>query len=88
MTNKNPLIPPSRTQLVMDTLQGATTPLAFRAAERLANRRLLELEKIVQGLSAKWMANKTDKLMLTQTKEEMGRITQALCAARDQLGVD
>jgi hypothetical protein len=34
------------------------------------------------------VANKSDKLMLAQTREEMGRITQALGAARDQLGVD
>lgn len=88
MTSKNPLTPPSRTALVLDTLEGATTPLAFRAAERLASRRLLELEKIVQGLSVKWVPNKTDKLMLAQTKEEMGKITQALGTAREGLGVD
>lgn len=88
MTDKLQPVSQSRSQLVISTLLGATTPLEFKSAERLANRRLLELEKIIQGISVKWVPNKTDKSMLVQTKGEMERITQALGSAREQLGVD
>ena len=88
MKDKSPLVSPPRTQLVLDALQTATTPLEFQAADRIANRRLLELEKIVQGISVKWVTNRSDRAMLDQTRGEMGRITQALGEVRSRLGVD
>jgi len=52
----------------------------------MALRRLTELEKIVQGLSAKWFKGKHDALMIEQTREEMVKIGELLDARRARFG--
>ena len=59
----------NRTKYVLDNLTGAKNPIEFKFAEKMALRRLTELEKIVQGLSAKWFKGKHDALMIEQTRE-------------------
>ena len=72
--------PPSmtRTEYVIANITGVKTPLEFKTAEKLATRRLAELETIVKGISSKWIKGRHDTEMLAQTKGEMDRITQAL----------
>ena len=76
-TEKNP---PNmtRTEYVIANITGVKTPLEFKTAEKLATRRLAELETIVKGISTKWIKGRHDTEMLAQTKGEMDRITQAL----------
>jgi hypothetical protein len=52
----------------------------------MALRRLTELEKIVQGLSAKWFKGKHDAMMIEQTREEMAKIGDLLNAKRTRFG--
>lgn len=77
----------TRGEFVLKTLGEVESPVSFVYAERMAKRRLDELEKIVAGVSAKWIKNKTDHAMVEQTKAEMGRITQALADKRRKFGV-
>ena len=76
-TEKNPSNM-TRTEYVIANITGVKTPLEFKTAEKLARRRLVELEAIVKGISAKWFKGRHDTEMLAQTKGEMDRITQAL----------
>ena len=76
-TEKNPSNM-TRTEYVIANIIGVKTPLEFKTAEKLARRRLVELEAIVKGISAKWFKGRHDTEMLAQTKGEMDRITQAL----------
>ena len=85
---KTKLPPPTmtRTEYVISNLIGVKNPMEFSVAEKMALRRLSELEKIVKGISAKWFKNKTDIAMVEQTKAEMGRIGEALDAKRAKFG--
>ena len=76
----------NRTKYVLDNLTGAKNPIEFKYAEKMALRRLTELEKIVQGLSAKWFKGKHDDLMIEQTREEMVKIGELLDARRARFG--
>ena len=76
----------NRTKYVLDNLTGAKNPIEFKFAEKMALRRLTELEKIVQGLSSKWFKGKLDEQMLAQTRAEMDKITQALSDKRVKFG--
>jgi hypothetical protein len=76
----------NRTKYVLDNLTGAKNPIEFKYAEKMALRRLTELEKIVQGLSAKWFKGKHDALMIEQTREEMAKIGGLLDARRSRFG--
>ena len=76
-TEKNPSNM-TRTEYVIANITGVKTPLEFKTAERLASKRLAELEAIVKGISTKWIKGRHDTEMLAQTKGEMDRITQAL----------
>ena len=84
-TQKNPKTM-TRTEYVISNLTGVKNPMEFSVAEKMAFRRLAELEKIVQGVSSKWFKNKSDVAMIEQTQAEMGRITQALSAKREKFG--
>ena len=76
----------NRTKYVLDNLTGAKNPIEFKFAEKMALRRLTELEKIVQGLSAKWFKGKHDALMIEQTREEMAKIGDLLKSKRTRFG--
>ena len=76
----------NRTKYVIDNLNGAKSPMDFKFAEKMALRRLNELEKIVQGLNSKWFKGKNDVQMIQQTQEEMGRIGEILSAKRARFG--
>ena len=76
-TEKNPTNM-TRTEYVIANITGVKTPLELKTAEKLARRRLTELEAIVKGISTKWFKGRHDTEMLAQTKAEMDRITQAL----------
>ena len=76
----------NRTKYVIDNLNGAKSPMEFKFAEKMALRRLNELEKIVQGLNSKWFKGKNDVQMIQQTQEEMGRIGEILSAKRARFG--
>ena len=76
----------NRTKYVIDNLTGVKSPIDFKFAEKMALRRLTELEKIVQGLNSKWFKGKHDVEMVEQTKAEMGRIGQALQEKRAKFG--
>ena len=84
-TEKNPTNM-TRTDYVIANITGVKTPLELKTAEKLARRRLTELEAIVKGISAKWFKGKLDVEMLAQTQAEMGRITQALVVKREKFG--
>jgi hypothetical protein len=84
-TEKNPTNM-TRTDYVIANITGVKTPLELKTAEKLARRRLAELEAIVKGISAKWFKGRHDTEMLAQTKAEMDRITQALVAKREKFG--
>jgi hypothetical protein len=84
-TEKNPTNM-TRTEYVIANITGVKTPLELKTAEKLARRRLAELEAIVKGISAKWFKGRHDTEMLSQTKSEMDRITQALVAKREKFG--
>ena len=84
-TEKNPSTM-TRTEYVIANITGVKTPLELKTAEKLARRRLTELEAIVKGISAKWFKGRHDTEMLAQTKAEMDRITQALVAKREKFG--
>jgi hypothetical protein len=84
-TEKNPQHM-NRTEYVILNITGVKTPLEFKTAEKLASRRLGELEAIVKGISTKWFKGKLDEQMLAQTKGEMDRITQALSDKRAKFG--
>lgn len=77
----------TRTDYVISNLTGVKSPIEFKFAEKMALRRLGELEKIVQGVSSKWFKSKSDVQMVEQTKEEMGRIQDLLSAKRAKFGV-
>jgi len=77
----------TRTEYVVSNLIGVRTPMEFSVAEKMALRRLTELEKIVKGISSKWIKNKTDRDMIEKTKSEMGRIGAALEEKRAKFGV-
>ena len=76
----------NRTKYVIDNLTGVKSPLELKSAEKIALRRLTELEKIVQGLNSKWFKGKHDVEMIEQTKAEMGRIGEALQEKRAKFG--
>ena len=76
----------NRTKYVIDNLNGAKSPIDFKYAEKMALRRLTELEKIVQGLNSKWFKGKHDVQMIDQTKEEMASIGELLDAKRAKFG--
>ena len=76
----------TRTEYVIANITGVKTPLELKTAEKLARRRLGELEAIVKGISAKWFKGRHDTEMLAQTKGEMDRITQALVSKREKFG--
>jgi len=84
-TEKNPTNM-TRTDYVIANITGVKTPLELKTAEKLARRRLTELEAIVKGISTKWFKGRHDTEMLAQTKAEMDRITQALVAKREKFG--
>ena len=84
-TEKNPQHM-NRTEYVIANITGVKTPLELKTAEKLASRRLVELEAIVKGISAKWFKGKLDEQMLAQTRAEMGKITQALSERRQKFG--
>jgi len=86
---KTKLPPPTmtRTEYVISNLIGVKSPMEFSVAEKMALRRLSELEKIVKGISSKWIKSKTDREMIEQTQAEMGRIGEALEAKRAKFGV-
>jgi hypothetical protein len=76
----------TRTEYVILNITGVKSPLEFKTAEKLASRRLGELEVIVKGISAKWIKGRHDAEMLAQTRAEMDRITQALSERRQKFG--
>jgi len=76
----------NRTKYVIDNLNGAKSPIDFKYAEKMALRRLTELEKIVQGLNSKWFKGKHDVQMIDQTKAEMASIGELLNAKRAKFG--
>ena len=76
----------NRTKYVIDNLTGVKSPIDFKFAEKMALRRLTELEKIVQGLNSKWFKGKHDVEMIEQTKAEMARIGEALKDKRSKFG--
>ena len=84
-TEKNPQHM-NRTEYVIANITGVKTPLELKTAEKLASRRLGELEAIIKGISTKWFKGRHDTEMLAQTKGEMDRITQALSAKREKFG--
>jgi hypothetical protein len=85
---KTKLPPPTmtRTEYVISNLIGVKSPMEFSVAEKMALRRLSELEKIVKGISSKWIKSKTDREMIEQTQAEMGRIGAALEEKRAKFG--
>ena len=85
ITEKNPTNM-TRTDYVIANITGVKTPLELKTAEKLARRRLSELEAIVKGISTKWFKGRHDTEMLAQTQAEMDRITQALAAKREKFG--
>ena len=76
----------NRTKYVIDNLNGAKSPIDFKFVEKMALRRLTELEKIVQGLNSKWFKGKHDVQMIDQTKAEMASIGELLDAKRAKFG--
>ena len=84
-TEKNPQHM-NRTEYVIANITGVKTPLELKTAEKLASRRLGELEAIVKGISTKWFKGKLDEQMLAQTRAEMDKITQALSDKREKFG--
>ena len=84
-TEKNPKNM-TRTEYVISNLVGVNSPLEFTVAEKLALRRLSELEKIVKGISSKWFKNKSDLAMIEQTTAEMKRISDILEPKRARFG--
>ena len=84
-TEKNPQHM-NRTEYVILNITGVKTPLEFKTAEKLASRRLGELEAIVKGISTKWFKGKLDEQMLAQTRAEMDKLTQALSDKRVKFG--
>jgi hypothetical protein len=84
-TEKNPTNM-TRTDYVIANITGVKTPLELKTAEKLARRRLSELEAIVKGISAKWFKGRHDTEMLAQTQAEMDKITQALSERKQKFG--
>jgi DNA-binding HxlR family transcriptional regulator len=84
-TEKNPQHM-NRTEYVIANITGVKTPLELKTAEKLATRRLGELEAIIKGISTKWFKGKLDEQMLAQTRAEMDKITQALSERRQKFG--
>jgi hypothetical protein len=84
-TEKNPQHM-NRTEYVIANITGVKTPLELKTAEKLASRRLGELEAIVKGISTKWFKGRHDTEMLAQTRAEMDKITQALSERRQKFG--
>ena len=84
-TEKNPQHM-NRTEYVIANITGVKTPLELKTAEKLATRRLGELEAIIKGISTKWFKGKLDEQMLAQTRTEMDKITQALSDKRVKFG--
>jgi DNA-binding HxlR family transcriptional regulator len=84
-TEKNPQHM-NRTEYVIANITGVKTPLELKTAEKLASRRLGELEAIIKGISTKWFKGKLDEQMLAQTRAEMDKITQALSERRQKFG--
>jgi hypothetical protein len=84
-TEKNPTNM-TRTEYVIANITGVKTPLELKTAEKLARRRLTELEAIVKGISTKWFKGRHDTEMLAQTRAEMDKITQALSERRQKFG--
>jgi hypothetical protein len=82
---KNPYM--TRTDFVIANLVGVTTPSEFKTAEKLCVRRVSELEKIVQGISGKWIKKKTDLEMVQQTKAEIAKISEMLKTKRAKFGL-
>lgn len=76
----------NRTEYVIANITGVKTPLELKTAEKLATRRLGELEAIIKGISTKWFKGKLDEQMLAQTRAEMDKITQALSERRQKFG--
>ena len=76
----------TRTEYVISNLTGVRSPMEFSVAEKMALRRLGELDKIVKGISSKWFKNKSDLQMIDQTKAEMNRISLVLKEKRVKFG--
>ncbi len=85
-TEKNPTNM-TRTDYVIANITGVKTPLELKTAEKLARKRLSELEAIVKGISTKWFKGKLDVEMLAQTQTEIDKITQALSDKREKFGL-
>ena len=77
----------TRTEYVITNITGVKTPLEFKTAEKLARKRLSELEAIIKGISSKWFKGKLDVEMLAQTQTEIDKITQALSDKREKFGM-
>lgn len=77
----------TRTDYVLTNLGGVKTPMEFKTAEKMASKRLTELEKVVQGVSSKWFKSKSDLEYIQQTKEEIGRIQEVLGEKRKRFGI-
>jgi DNA-binding HxlR family transcriptional regulator len=84
-TEKNPQHM-NRTEYVIANITGVKTHLELKTAEKLASRRLGELEAIIKGISTKWFKGKLDEQMLAQTRAEMDKITQALSERKQKFG--
>lgn len=81
----NPL--KTRTDLVISSLTGIKKAVEFPVAEKIALRRLNELEKSLKGISSKWVKNKTDRQMMSQIQDEMTKILDCLEAQRKKFKV-
>ncbi len=77
----------TRTEYVLTNLGGVKTPMEFKTAEKMASKRLTELEKVVQGVSSKWFKSKSDLEYIQQTKEEIARIQEVLREKRKRFGI-
>lgn len=76
----------TRTEYVIKNLVGVNSPFEFKVAEKMARTRISELEKIVKGISSKWIKNKTDRAMIDQTNLEIQRIKESLSPLKEKFG--
>jgi len=77
----------TRTDYVIANLVEIKSPVEFPVGEKIAMKRLGELQKIVDGISSKWFKNRSDQDMIDQTKAEMRRIEEALTPLRKKFKV-
>ena len=76
----------TRTEYVLTNLGGVKTPMEFKTAEKMASKRLTELEKVIVGVSSKWFKSKSDLEYIDQTKREVSRIQEVLREKRERFG--